>query len=191
MQFGWPTRRFKANHRYLMAAKTHRNPLRLNVGFIIHETPGYTRDFEVELPFFDLEDDLQVKDFKANFTLSRTQKGILVEGRLSAVLPVNCVRCLDAILHNLDTDFTELYAFDHRTETESELIVPEEGYIDLDPIVREYLQLDTPANPLCRADCAGLCPICGANHNQTECDCTTDAIDPRMAKLKKLLDNDE
>ena len=184
-------RRNPANHRYIMTTKKHSNPLRLNVGFIIHETPGYTRDFDVQLPVLDLEDDLQVKDFNANFTLSRTQKGILVEGRLAAELPANCVRCLEAILHNLDTTFTELYAFNHSSETEEELIVPEEGYIDLNPIVREYLQLDTPTNPLCREDCAGLCPTCGVNHNHTECDCTTDAIDPRMAKLKELLDNDE
>lgn len=174
-----------------MAANQPKDPFRLNVGFIIHETPGYTRDIDVAFPYIELSDELPVKDFKAAFTLSRTQKGILVEGQLSAQLPVTCARCLDATIHPLTSDFTELYAFNHRTETEEELIVPEDGHIDLTPIVREYLQLAIPANPLCRPDCAGLCPICGVNHNHATCDCKAEPIDPRMAKLKELLDQDE
>lgn len=166
----------------------HHNPLRINVGFIIHESPGYTRDFEFDFPFLDLSDDLAVKDFKGKATFSRTQRGLLVEAELSAVIATNCVRCLDATLTKVSSNFTELFAFDERTEDENELLVPESGIIDLEPLAHDYLLLDTPKLPLCKPDCAGLCPVCGENLNKNQCDCDTGTIDPRLSKLKDLLD---
>jgi len=171
-------------------SKRH-NPLRLNVGFIIHETLGYTRDFKFDFPHLELSSDLPVKDFKGTAKFSRTQRCILIEAKLSGTLPSECVRCLDPILNTTTSNFTELYAFDQHTETELELRVPEDGYIDLSPIVREYLVLDTPTNPLCNPKCAGLCPLCGINLNKKQCDCKPDDFDPRLAKLKDLLDKDE
>jgi len=166
-------------------------PLGFNIGFIIRESVGYTRTHEFEFPFLDLAEDLTVKDFKGSVTFSRTQRGILVEVQVEATIPTNCARCLDAMLSRVVSDFTELYAFDHRTETESGLIVPESGYIDLTPIVREYLLLDTPNNPLCKTDCAGLCPVCGENRNLEKCDCETDSIDPRFSGLQDMLKDED
>ncbi len=166
------------------------NPLRFNVGYVIHESPGYVKTHSFEFPFYELGDDLTAKDFKGDVTFSRTQKGILLDAHLSAVLATECTRCLDPALVQIDSIFTELYAFDHRTETDSGLIVPEDGYIDITELAREYLLLDTPTAPLCKPDCAGLCPLCGENLNHGHCDCETDAIDPRMAKLKDLLDDE-
>jgi uncharacterized protein len=173
------------------AVSKQHNPLRLNVGFIIHETPGFTRDFEFDFPHLELSPDLPVKDFKGKISFSRTQKGILAEASFTATFPLECARCLDPILNTITSDFTELFALKESSETEEELIIPEDGYIDFTPIVREYLLLDMPHKPVCREDCAGLCPICGANHNETQCDCKTEDIDPRLSKLKDLLDNDE
>ena len=53
-------------------------------------------------------------------------------------------------------------------------------------MVRDALLLDLPLVPLCRSDCAGLCPTCGANHNAVACDCATDEPDPRWAALRSL-----
>jgi uncharacterized protein len=164
------------------------NLLRVNVGFIIHESPGYTRDFEFEFPFLDLSDEIQAKDFKGTVTFSRTQRGLLAQAQLSAIVATNCVRCLEATLTPVESEFTELFAFDKRGETENELLVPESGIIDLRPLVHDYLLLDIPHSPLCKPDCAGLCPICGENWNTNSCDCDTDPIDPRFSQLKDLLD---
>jgi len=168
-----------------------RNPLRLNVGFIIHETPGYTRDFEFDFPHLELPPDLPVKDFKGKISFSRTQKGLLADASLTAVLPLQCVRCLEPILNTITSNFSELFVFEGGADDEAEVIIPEEGIIDLAPIIREYLLLDMSHKPVCKEDCAGLCPVCGANRNKTQCDCKTDDIDPRLSKLKELLDNDE
>ena len=167
------------------------DPLTVNIGFIIHESPGFTRDFEFEFPHIELPPDLAVKDFKGKVTFSRAQKGILMEGRVSGIVPTNCVRCLEAILETVTSDFTELLAFHHIEDADTELKVPENGYIDLAPLVREYLFLDSSSNPLCKPDCAGLCPTCGINRNHEECDCKAEEIDPRLSKLKDLLDQDD
>lgn len=169
----------------------HHNPLRLNVGFIIHEALGYTRDFEFDFPHLELAEDLPVKDLKGKITFSRTQKGILAEASFSATLPLECARCLDPILSTFTSGFTELFIFGETAETEDELIIPEDGNIDFAPIIRDYLLLDMPRNPLCKEDCAGLCPQCGANRNHTQCDCKPEDIDPRFSKLKDLLDKEE
>ena len=62
--------------------------------------------------------------------------------------------------------------------------VPEDGEVELRPLLLEQIQLNVPMKPLCRADCAGLCPTCGANLNEGPCGCQKDEIDPRWEGLK-------
>ena len=66
--------------------------------------------------------------------------------------------------------FDELYAFDKRSTDESELILPEDATIDLEPLVREYLLIEMPISPTCREDCKGLCTFCGENLNEVDGD---------------------
>jgi uncharacterized protein len=92
-----------------------------------------------------------------------------MQSKAHAMLEAVCVRCLDTFLQPLDIDFTELYAFSDRTASDLGLILPEDGKIDLVPLLREYMTLEIPISPLCRPDCKGLCPICGENMNYTTC----------------------
>ena len=59
--------------------------------------------------------------------------------------------------------------------------------LDLTEAVRQYILLATPMKPLCRKDCAGLCPTCGCNLNQVSCNCPPSPADSRWSELKKLL----
>lgn len=174
-----------------MIVTNRQNPLRLNVGFIVSESVGYSREFEFALPHIQLPPDLLLDNFAGTTKFERTQQGLLMVARFSGKVREQCVRCLEDLDLAISTDFTELYAFDQRKATESELVVPEDGKIDLAPLVREYLLLEMPINPLCKPDCAGLCPQCGANWNDEKCNCTPEEIDPRLAKLKDLLDDKE
>ncbi len=88
-----------------------------------------------------------------------------MQGDFEGIVQVECVRCLAEYSQPLHSDFSELYAFNNRGTDESELILPEDGNIDLAPLVREYMLLEVPISPLCKADCLGLCPICGADLN--------------------------
>ena len=58
--------------------------------------------------------------------------------------------------------------------------------LELDPVVIDAVVLETDMRILCRDDCKGLCPKCGADLNEGDCDCRPEA-DPRLEKLKELL----
>jgi uncharacterized protein len=145
------------------------NIFRLNVGFFLGQSVGYSRDFLFESPEVRLDPEFLLQDLHGKARITRTAQGLLVQVELPAVTPSECARCLSAMAQPLNTDFTELYAFNRGSVTESGLLLPESGYINLTPLVREYMLLAVPISPLCRPDCKGLCPICGENLNEVAC----------------------
>jgi uncharacterized protein len=112
----------------------------------------------------------------------------LLQVELQTVTELECVRCLTTYQQPLKINFTELYAFSQRYVTDSGLLMPETGIIDLGPVMREYAVLEIPISPLCKPECKGLCPICGNNLNESTCNHENDSGDPRLATLKSLLD---
>lgn len=157
--------------------------LRLNVGFIIHQTVGYSRDFPFEIPAIRLPPDLYLNDLIGTVRVTRTSQGLLVQAKLQARVAAECVRCLSEFQQLLEVEFSDLYAFTQASVTESGLILPENGKIDLAPIVRDEMLLAVPIKPLCRLDCKGLCPICGENQNETTCHHGDEYIEPGAGKL--------
>jgi uncharacterized protein len=164
-----------------------RDLFRLNVGFIIHENVGYTRDFPFEVPTVYLPPDLKLKDLFGSIRVSRAAQGLLVQVRLNADVLAECVRCLTEFYQPLEINFTELYAFNRDSVTESGLLAPENGKIDLEPFIREEMLLAIPISPLCKPSCKGLCPACGGNLNETICNHQDEDVDPRLSILRSLL----
>ncbi len=146
-----------------------RNQLRINIGFLLNQTIGYYRDFTFEFPEIFLPPDLPLLDFKGSARINRTPQGLFVNGDFTTRTSLTCVRCLQPVNQILHATFDELYAFSTRTATDIGLIVPEDGYIDLQPLVRDYLLIEIPISPLCKQDCLGLCPFCGVNRNTDSC----------------------
>lgn len=168
-----------------------RQALRLNVGFLLNQPVGSSREFSFDLPEVFLEPDLALKNVAGTTRLTRTAQGILLQVKMHANLPAECVRCLSPIEQTLETEFSELFAFTARSVSESGLILPEDGIIDLAPLLREYMYLEIPINPLCREDCAGLCPVCGENLNDNPHEHPVEITDPRLEQLKALLDEED
>jgi uncharacterized protein len=165
-----------------------RDFLRLNVGFITHQSVGYSREFPLESLSLHLPPDLDLTDFSGTARVTRTAQGLLLQARLSGFVQASCVRCLSEFAQPLATEFTELYAFSQNSVTESGLLMPENGKIDLEPIVREEMYLAIPISPLCSPNCKGLCPVCGENLNEKACNHQDEPGDPRLSVLKSLLD---
>ena len=165
------------------------SPLRLNVGFIIYQTIGFSRDFPFEIPRVRLQDDLDLTDLYGTVRVTRTPQGLLAQVKMHASASTECVRCLTDFSYDLNVDFSELYAFNQRSVTDSNLILPEDGKIDLEPLLREYMLLEFPINPLCKPNCKGLCPICGENLNLITCYHEAENGDERLAGLQSLFDN--
>jgi uncharacterized protein len=164
------------------------SPLRLNVGFVVAQSAGFSRDFPFDLPEVNIPPDLQLSSLIGNVRTTRTPQGILLQVEFKTRTCLECVRCLTDFEQSLKISFTELYAFSQRYVTDSGLLMPETGFIDLTPVLREYALLEIPISPLCQQDCKGLCPICGNNLNESTCTHEEESGDPRLASLKSLLD---
>ncbi len=163
-----------------------RNPLRLNVGFLINAAIGYNRVFDFYLPKLIDEDGTTLAEVEGQVKISRTPQGLLVEGAFTGSIQLECVRCLSEYTQPLQWEFTELYAFTRDDITESGLLVPEDEHLDLQPLVRDFALLEIPIKPLCREDCKGLCPECGQNLNEQDCGHRPEPDSP-FAVLKNLL----
>ncbi len=94
----------------------------------------------------------------------------MFEGNFAAYTQTECVRCLEPFNLLLEIELNEVYAYKPHFFTDSNLNVPEDGNIDLSPVIREYMMLETPIKPICKPDCLGLCIICGENLNVTTCE---------------------
>lgn len=164
-----------------------RYPFRLNVGFIIHEDVGSLYDFPFDFDKIKVGDDLELRNFSGLINISRTPQGLLVTGNFSCATTLECVRCLTAFNHPLNWEMTDLYAFNQKSVSESELIVPEDAQIDLQPLIREYALLEIPINPICKPTCKGLCSICGQDLNVIDCGHKTNFEDSSFSILKNLL----
>lgn len=162
--------------------------LRLNVGFIVHQTIGYSREFDFNTPKIPLDPDFELRDMHGAARISRTPQGLLAQVKMSAVTQIACVRCLEEFSLPLQVDFSELYAFDRRYVTDSGLILPETGYINLSPVLRDFMLLELPISPICRPDCKGLCLECGGNLNEQDCGHRESPTDPRLNTLRSLLE---
>ena len=160
--------------------------LRLNVGFLLSDGPGHSRDSDFDLPAVDVADDLHLEYIRGPIRLSRTKEGILVQAQLRVGYTHECTRCLEITTSEITFDLEELFAYP--PSPDSEFNIHEDGILDLAPLVRAETIILTSQRMLCRPDCKGLCPGCGAQLNHTVCTCDLDSIDPRMAELKKLLD---
>src|SRR5205823_6296594 len=119
--------------------------------------------------------------------LSRTSRGILVQGSLETAIEGECSRCLSHTSEKLEAPIEELFVYP--PSPDADFVVADDGILDLTPLLREEIILDTPMGVLCRPNCAGLCPTCGKNLNEGLCDCDSDEIDPRFAALKALKDD--
>jgi uncharacterized protein len=93
--------------------------LRLNVGFIVHQTIGYYRDFPFDVPAIHIPPDLDLTNLTGVVRVTRTAQGLLVQVNLHAGEQAECVRCLTEFTQQLDVDFTDLYAFNQNSVTES------------------------------------------------------------------------
>lgn len=157
--------------------------LKLNVGYLLSEGPGYSRVNSLEIPStLKVADDLTVDFLTGLITMSRTSRGLLVQAELSTRVHTECVRCMEDARVDLIVPVEEIFVYP--PEPDAEYLIDESGMLDLAPLIREETLLGIPKHVLCQPDCLGLCPECGANRNDGLCACEIDRIDPRLAALK-------
>jgi uncharacterized protein len=160
--------------------------LRLNVGFLLKEGVGYSREFEFDEPVVPIADDLTVHDLRGRVTLTRTPQGLYAQGQLRGVIDHECTRCLTDYRQPVSIRLSELYHYPPENAPAGEPVISDDVHLDLTPVAREDFLLSIPISAICRPDCKGLCPSCGKNWNEGPCDCEDDQTDPRWAGLADL-----
>lgn len=102
---------------------------------------------------------------------------------------IPCDRCLKEVLKEYSLNFEHtLVRKLYNEEADESYTLVEDGMLDLFELVTTDIVLELPTKNLCSENCKGLCPKCGANLNETTCNCATKEVDPRLASLLKLLD---
>ena len=125
--------------------------------------------------------------------LEAVMEGVLVTGTAQAALTGECVRCLEPLVDDIEVRFQELFVYeDHALPEEDDEVSTLEGdLVDLEPIIRDAVVLALPFKPVCREDCPGLCPECGARLADDPDHAHEAAIDPRWAALAALDPDDQ
>ena len=111
--------------------------------------------------------------------------------RLDTVLSLTCDRCAKPFEREKTVEYDTLLAFELANgENDDIVLLNKDGELELDELMREVFLLEMDTKNLCSEDCKGLCPGCGVDLNVEACRCKKE-IDPRLAKLAKLLEPEE
>ena len=114
-------------------------------------------------------------------------EGLLVTGTVRATAVARCVRCLREFDQEVEAEVRELFTLGQADDEDEGYAVLPDDRLPLDTMARDALVLGFPAFPLHSPDCAGLCPVCGADRNRVACGHGgTDNLDPRWAGLADL-----
>ena len=175
--------------------------------FHVRELAVRANQFEVEIGpgAIDFQQDAKDKDTnllqasplkadgKAELVMGSLGE-IKVSGRISVKMEADCDRCLEPARFPIDSDFSLFYRpieEGYGDEKEIDAGEAEMGFyegegLELNDVFREQVLLALPMQRVCREDCKGICPVCGKNRNQNECQCQKSITDDRWAALQQL-----
>jgi uncharacterized protein len=166
----------------------------MNVSQLLRDPIGSSRDIKID-ETIDIVGDGKNYKIQGKCNLLRLQNSILVKCAVNTEVELTCSRCLTKFRQPLKIKFEEefLPTIDILSgapmpppEESGAFTIDEQHILDLTEAVRQYSLLNIPIKPLCKKDCAGLCPTCGKNLNEGKCRCPKDKIDPRWSKLAEL-----
>lgn len=137
-------------------------------------------------------------DLELDLRLEAVMEGVLVSGTVRGSAVGECGRCLDTVTEDVDVTLSELFVYPERAavavedgdDDEGDLRELEGDLIDLEPALRDAVVPTLPFQPVCRPDCPGLCPECGARLADDP-DHTHETLDPRWAALGGLTGTDD
>lgn len=160
------------------------HPLRLNARELLRQ-PGLERAVTTEAtaPELGIDDDRITGPVVVDLLAVSNVDGIVVDGAITVPWRAACRRCLVDVAGVTRIEVDEVYRDEVGDDDAFEI---EGDQIDLAPAVREYVLLELPDDPLCRDDCAGICPACGIDRNTASCECDTTVRDERWAALDQL-----
>ena len=136
-----------------------------------------------------------IRPVNVDLEIQKRSDHIHIQGALQGTLQVTCHRCLTAFLWPLKEPI-DIYLIEEEElvpAEEMELEARELDFeffdgvaIEIDQLVVEQLFLALPVKILCSEDCRGLCPGCGANLNEEQCQCEKNTGGSPFAALEAI-----
>jgi len=132
---------------------------------------------------------------QVDMKVSKAADKFLLDGTLSGGVKVRCDRCLEPFDLELKSRFNVYLVARASGSSEEDIELLDEDMevdfikgetVDLDDIIREQIYLAVPMKCVCKRDCRGLCPECGANLNIAPCSCKSRSGHPGFSKLETL-----
>ncbi len=172
--------------------------------------PGEMREYELTIDSheelgFEVLSIAADEPIDIDLRIESVAEGILATATVRTEASGECGRCLDAVFYGVDESFQELYEYvedprqarkknkpgkkrpqkNDEEDLDEDLVRQMDGeMIDLDGPIRDAIILNLPINPLCTADCPGLCPDCGIKWIELPEDHAHAPVDIRWAGLE-------
>ena len=152
---------------------------------------GSRSEFDYSLPLAELDIN---GDYPFNSPVrvlaTAVNRAGVVELNVKAVFEytTRCDRCFVPITKNMELAFTHGLAAELTDEENDDYIETSDYTLELDGVVISDILLNLPSKILCKDDCKGLCPDCGKNLNEGDCDCEKQRVDSRLEILKQLIE---
>jgi uncharacterized protein len=156
----------------------------------ILKSPGDSLNYSGKI---DLSEDLfaanrisEISPLSVDGVVKNISGVVVLEGKGSFSYLGPCDRCGEGVRRILEFSFSEVFSKDAEESEESDALVLEGNTIDLKDIAEREAFASLPLKNLCREDCKGLCPRCGANLNFSTCECKDDEWNPQFEFLKGI-----
>jgi uncharacterized protein len=125
--------------------------------------------------------------------VSKAADKFLVQGTIRGGIRIRCDRCLEPFHKKVESQFHVYLVVPREGSDQEEIELLDEDMevdfvkgdaVDLSDVIREQIYLSLPMRSVCKENCRGLCPVCGANLNETSCPCGKAESPPAFSKLR-------
>ncbi len=168
--------------------------MKIDVSSILKETGGRLEiNGEVKLPDTNFLGEYRFPEpLKVKGSVSDNGKSLVLRADAEGVMITNCARCMKEITVPVSFHIDEnLAREDSGIDDDADVILFSDTEIEIDDIVYDNFLMNVEGKYLCKEDCKGLCPECGKDLNEGECDCSKENIDPRWSALLDIMKDNE
>ena len=145
------------------------------------ESSSYAGELELSSFEFGPDEYRAARPFSWNAVITNVGGALLVSGTVKGEATTACARCLEDATFAVEGEIEGYFLIEGEGEAPDDMeedefdVLPEDNKLDLEPLILAAIYVELPLIPLCREDCKGICPTCGANLNDGPCGCAPDA----------------